>query len=188
MAKHHDAKRYSFQTQKCTEETCAYCSINVLRMPNEVFNYLQFLPYPLLDPSSQKYKPFDQTYGKETTDTNRSFLTSKPGKPKADVKNHNLLVPLLQVCFLIHSVFHNTFLILGVAYVEGGVRGWAPLTKVKYALSILQIYWKYTSKVYLKHNSSILEAYFKYTSSILQPNQLQKKYTLSLLKVYFLEV
>ena len=107
-------------------------------------------------------------------------MTSKPGKPKADVKNHNLLVPLLQVCFLIHSVFHNTFLILGVAYVEGGVRGWAPLTKVKYALSILQIYWKYTSKVYLKHNSSILEAYFKYTSSILQPVELQKKYTSSL--------
>ena len=43
-----------------------------------------------------------------------------------------------------------------------------PLTKVKYTLSILQIYWKYTSKVYLKHTSSILEAYFKYTSSILQ--------------------
>ena len=95
MAKHHDAKRYSFQTQKCTEETCAYCSINVLRMPNEVFNYLQFLPYPLLDPSSQKYKPFDQTYGRETTDTNQPSWTSKPGKPKADVEN--------LVCFLSNS-------------------------------------------------------------------------------------
>ena len=44
-----------------------------------------------------------------------------------------------------------------------------PLTKVKCTLkSMFQIYWKYTSKVYLKYTSSILEAYFKYTSSILQ--------------------
>ena len=92
MAKHCDAKRYSFQIRKCTEETCAYCSINPLRMPNEVFNSLHFLPYPLLDPSSQKYKPFDQIYGKETTDTNRPSLTSKPGKPTADVETHNLFV------------------------------------------------------------------------------------------------
>ena len=39
------------------------------------------------------------------------------------------------------------------------------LTKVKYTLTILQIYWKYTSKIHLKYISSILEAY---TSNILQ--------------------
>ena len=56
-----------------------------------------------------------------------------------------------------------------------------PLTKANDTLIILQIYWKYTSKVYLKYTSSILEAYFKYTSSILQPDELQKKkYTSSL--------
>ena len=49
------------------------------------------------------------------------------------------------------------------------------LTKVNYTLSILQIYWNYTSKVYLKHTSSILEV----TSSILQSEELQK-YTSSL--------
>ena len=74
-------------------------------MPNEVFNSLYFLLYPLLDPGSQKYKPFDQAYGKETTDTNQPSLTSKPGKPKVDVKNHNLLVSglfsfKLIVCFI----------------------------------------------------------------------------------------
>ena len=42
------------------------------------------------------------------------------------------------------------------------------LTKVKYTLRILQIFWKYTSKVYLKYTSSILKAYFEYTLSILQ--------------------
>ena len=54
------------------------------------------------------------------------------------------------------------------------------------------MYWKYTSKIYLKYTSSILEVYFKYTSSILQvyfkytSSMLQrvelqkKKYTLSL--------
>ena len=55
-------------------------------------------------------------------------------------------------------------------------------------LSIRQIYWKYTSKVYLNYTSSILEVtwsilqlYFKYTSNILQPVELQKKkYTSSL--------
>ena len=61
------------------------------------------------------------------------------------------------------------------------------LTKMKYTLSILQIYWKYTFKVCFKYTSSILEAtsnivqvYFNYTSSILQPVELQKKYTSSL--------
>ena len=61
------------------------------RMPMEVFNFLQFLPYPLLDQSSQKYKPFDETYGKETADANQPSLTSKPGEPKEDVDNQNLL-------------------------------------------------------------------------------------------------
>ena len=32
-------------------------------------------------------------------------------------------------------------------------------TKVKCTLSVLQIYWKYTSKVYLKYTSSILKAH-----------------------------
>ena len=101
-----------------------------------------------------------------------------------------------------------------------------PLTKVKYTLSILQIYWNYTFKVYLKYTSSIPEAYYKYTSSILQvyfnlwnyrrrsiPQvyiistkevhlkhiceikwafqsklEVYFKYSLSILKVYFLEV
>ena len=33
----------------------------------------------------------------------------------------------------------------------------ASVTKLKYTLSILQIYWKYTSKVYLNGTSTILE-------------------------------
>ena len=49
------------------------------------------MPYPLLDQSSQKYKPFDETYGKETADANQPSLTSKPGEPKEDVDNQNLL-------------------------------------------------------------------------------------------------
>ena len=71
------------------------------------------------------------------------------------------------------------------------------LTKVKYALSILQIYWKYTSKVYLKYTSSIPETHFKYTSNtytsrILQPVETQKytskvylKYTSSIPEAHF---
>ena len=56
----------------------------------------------------------------------------------------------------------------GELFFLGGGEG--PHTKVKYILSILQIYWKYTSKVYLKH-----------TPLIIQPDQLQKKkYTSSL--------
>ena len=47
MAKHCDAKCYSFQIQKCTEETYAYCSINPLQMPNEVFNSLHFFAISL---------------------------------------------------------------------------------------------------------------------------------------------
>ena len=47
--------------------------------------------------------------------------------------------------------------------------------KVKYTLSMHQIYCKYSSKVYLKYTSSVLEAYLKHTLSILQPAELQKK-------------
>ena len=49
MAKHCDTKHYSFQVKKCTEETCIYCSINPVRMLEEVFNSLHSLPYPLFD-------------------------------------------------------------------------------------------------------------------------------------------
>ena len=42
------------------------------------------------------------------------------------------------------------------------------LTKVRYTFSILQIYWKYTFKVFLKDTSSILEVYFQYTSCYLK--------------------
>ena len=44
------------------------------------------------------------------------------------------------------------------------------------------MYWKYTSKVYLKHTSSILlKAYFKYTPSVLQ---VYFKYTCTVLHKY----
>ena len=46
IAKHCDAKRYSFQIQKCTEETFTYCSINALRILNEVFDSLHFCHIP----------------------------------------------------------------------------------------------------------------------------------------------
>ena len=49
MTKHCDAKHYSFQIKKRTEKTCIYCSINPVRMSEEVFNSLHFLPYPLLE-------------------------------------------------------------------------------------------------------------------------------------------
>ena len=53
------------------------------------------------------------------------------------------------------------------------------LTKVKYTLSILQIYWKYYFQsifdAHFKFTCSILQIYFKYTSSILQLVKLQNK-------------
>ena len=42
------------------------------------------------------------------------------------------------------------------------------LTKVRYTISIRQINWKYTSKVYLKDTSRILKVYFQYTSCYLK--------------------
>ena len=56
------------------------------------------------------------------------------------------------------------------------------LTKLRHSLSILQIHWKYNSKVYLKYTSSILEVYFKYTSKLLE---VYFKYTSSIFQVYF---
>ena len=97
---------------------------------------------------------------------------------------------------LFQHLFNDWIIFSPVPNLISGKIG-ATLSKVKYTLSILQIYWKYTSKVYLKyilqvylkHTSnilqitwSLLQVHFKYTSSILHPVELQKKkYTLSLL-------
>ena len=74
------------------------------------------------------------------------------------------------------------------------------LTRVKYPLNILQTYWKYTSKVYLKYTSTCWiteeEVYYKWFEAhfvklnqyLLCKLELYFKYTLIILKVYFLEV
>ena len=45
----------------CTN--CKYCSVNPSRLPNEVFEQLNFIPVPLLDHTKENYKIFDEVYG-----------------------------------------------------------------------------------------------------------------------------
>ena len=44
-------------------------------------------------------------------------------------------------------------------------------------LKVSAYFFKY---IYMKHTSNILQVYFKYISNIIQPTELQKKYTSSL--------
>ena len=78
---------------KCPEgEECPYCSLCPANLPADVFKDLHFLPDPVLDETSQKYKPFSEAYGAVTTDAHRPSAKSKVSKTDADKKNGRLFV------------------------------------------------------------------------------------------------
>lgn len=88
-SKHCQIRHYSFQIKKCMDETCTYCLEK--QMLIEVFSSLPWIPDPVpKDDISEKYLPYEEVVGTETTDKHRqSFGT---GGNQIDSDRKDLLV------------------------------------------------------------------------------------------------
>ena len=61
---HCHASQYVFQIKKCSNATCFYCLEHPVRLPDDVFSSLMFLPLPLLDKNTKDhYQKFTDLYG-----------------------------------------------------------------------------------------------------------------------------
>lgn len=94
MDKHCQKRQYSFQIKKCPApvelKDCWYCFHNPSRMPAD--EKLYFLPDPTLpSPGSDKYLPFSDVYGKETSDSERPSSLIITDCSKKDTANRKLL-------------------------------------------------------------------------------------------------
>lgn len=90
IANHCKCSHYSFQVKKCTRVDCLYCQSNPIQTPN--FNQVYFLPDPEPTPDKLHYLPFDQMYGKETTDSHRPSLQLDSVEKESDKQHRALLV------------------------------------------------------------------------------------------------
>ena len=49
LKKHSHSSHYAFQLKKCRDPTCFYCCEHPIRLCDDVFDKLSFLPLPLLN-------------------------------------------------------------------------------------------------------------------------------------------
>ncbi|PKY53552.1 hypothetical protein RhiirA4_547713 [Rhizophagus irregularis] len=84
---HCQIRTYSFQIKKCGKDNCKFCL--PIRLPEDVFNNLNFIPDPILSTDSNHYRDFDGFYGTET----KEFLPSASDSTKeiipAGIINNN---------------------------------------------------------------------------------------------------
>lgn len=86
MTKHTRQRQYTFQIKKCGN--CPYCVFNPIRMSEEDFANLHWLPDPVeVEGTLEEYKSFDQVYGEETDDSSRPSLKTKPQPTEADMRH-----------------------------------------------------------------------------------------------------
>lgn len=57
---HGKSSHYGFQLKKCGK--CSYCLLNPIRLDDDVFNQLHYLPDPTQDETGQHYKTFNQVH------------------------------------------------------------------------------------------------------------------------------
>lgn len=72
MDQHANSTHYSFQLKKCN--SCAYCTMNPPRMPENKFEDLHFLPVPLPGENNQ-YMSFTELYGQNNKEEHRPGAT-----------------------------------------------------------------------------------------------------------------
>jgi len=80
MENHCHASKYVFQVKKCTDVSCFYCQEHPIRLPEDVFHSLSFLPLPLLDNSKEHYKDFSIVYGQVPSDIDRPSRIPEPSE------------------------------------------------------------------------------------------------------------
>ena len=54
MKTHCNSTRYLFQIKKCGKDSCLYCSAHPLRLPQNEFEKLKFIPLPLMNARTLK--------------------------------------------------------------------------------------------------------------------------------------
>lgn len=82
---------FFLQIKKCLQDNCSYCVLNPVRMPEEIFRELSFLPDPVSSPSGG-FKAFTEVFGTDTNDSDRPGLKENPTASDRDKKFKALLV------------------------------------------------------------------------------------------------
>ena len=65
---------YAFQLKKCCIDSCAYCSVHPIQMPQNQFEHFSYLPMPRLDVSGPHFKPFTEVYVQVPNEADRPSL------------------------------------------------------------------------------------------------------------------
>jgi hypothetical protein len=94
MDQHCHSTHYLFQIKKCTKESCSHCSKHPVRLPQDEFEKLKFIPLPLFNSAKDHYKEFAEVYGQCPSEEDRPSLapTSTSEAKEADKENKKLLV------------------------------------------------------------------------------------------------
>ena len=94
MDEHCHSSRYLFQIKKCTKESCSHCSQHPIRLPQDEFEKLKFIPLPRLNLTKDHYKKFTEIYGQSPSEEDRPSLapTSTFEAKEADKENKKLLI------------------------------------------------------------------------------------------------
>lgn len=73
---HCSASRYLFQVKKCGKDTCSYCCLHPVRLPQSEFNRVNFVPLPLMNTSKDHCKKFEELYGQLPSEVDRPSLAA----------------------------------------------------------------------------------------------------------------
>ena len=83
------------QIKKCSLDrvvNCWFCQLQPPRLPDDIYNSLHFLPDPVVDHSSNRFKSFPDVYGTATTESDRPSLKTSKAKNHTDKENKGLFV------------------------------------------------------------------------------------------------
>ena len=62
---HCSMSHYVFPIKKCKDRSCLHCAHHPVRMSEEDFQALSYLPLPLLNPQKESFLPFSELYGQK---------------------------------------------------------------------------------------------------------------------------
>ena len=85
MKTHCHETHYTFQVKKYFDSACYYCGQHPVRLPQDIFTGLQFVPPPLLNSTKDHYKKFSDLYGEIPSDKDRLSHTPVPSEEEKQV-------------------------------------------------------------------------------------------------------
>ena len=75
---HCHSSHYLYQIKKCTKNSCSHCSKHPVRLPQDEFEKLNFIPLPFLNSAKDHYKMFTELYGQCPSEKDRPSLAPTP--------------------------------------------------------------------------------------------------------------